>query len=169
MAIIVLGIDPGLALMGYGVIEEDRGKMSRLVSGCVSTPKDTTTSSRLHMLYNGLTGVIKEYMPTVLVMEKLFFNRNVTTALKVGEARGVVLLAAEQNSMKIVEFTPLQIKQAVCGYGRATKDQVKNMVCMQMGVANSFANDDESDALAVAMCYLFQRKWHDAVERVTDK
>ena len=160
-----LGIDPGLALIGYGIIEEDSGRYIRIASGCISTEKHKTDSERLELIFSGLDGIIKEFSPGVLILEKLFFNKNVTTAIKIGEARGVILLAAAVNKIDIFEYTPLQIKQTVTGYGRASKQQVEKMVRLQLNLLQEkFRHDDESDALAVCLCHLQQRKWLQKIE-----
>ena len=160
----VLGIDPGLALIGYGVVEEKRGSYLRLTSGCISTEKNMSAPGRLNIIYDNIIKIITEYAPDYLIMEKVFFNKNVTTAIKTGEARGVILLAASVNNLEVFEYTPLQIKQVVTGYGKASKQQVEKMVCLQLNIRKDFRNDDESDALAVSLCHLQQRKWFEAVE-----
>ncbi len=160
----VLGIDPGLALIGYGVVEERGRTYHRLASGCISTEKEMGVPERLEVIFDGINSLSREYCPRFLILEKIFFNKNVTTAIKVGEARGVILLAASVNKLTVFEYTPLQVKQVVAGHGRASKKQVEKMVQLQLNIKDSFLYDDESDALAVSLCYLQQRKWFEAVE-----
>ena len=162
---IVIGIDPGYAIVGYGIVEELAGKCRRLTSGCIMTEKSLEIPARLEIIYNDLFKLIKEYQPDALIMEKVFFNKNVNTAIKTGEGRGVIMLAASINGLPVFEFTPLQIKQTVAGFGRASKEQVEKMVMLQLKLTDNFTHDDESDALAVALCYLQQRKHLEALER----
>ncbi|MFY9114976.1 MAG: crossover junction endodeoxyribonuclease RuvC [Dethiobacteria bacterium] len=163
----LIGIDPGLALIGYGIVEEMAGReYSRIDSGCICTEKRMSIPDRLKTIHIAVDALIKEYKPDALIMEKIFFNKNVTTAIKVGEARGVILLAASLYDLEVFEYTPLQIKQTVAGYGRATKDQVEKMVKIHLNIfKHTFRHDDESDALAVCLCHLQQSRWAETVER----
>ncbi len=163
---IVMGIDPGYAIVGYGIIEENAGKARYIVSGCVTTKKELEIPARLEIIFNEINALIKEWRADVLIMEKVFFNKNVNTAIKTGEGRGVIMLAASLNGLPVYEFTPLQIKQTVAGFGRASKDQVEKMVMLQLKTPRKFSHDDESDALAVALCYLQQRKHIEAIEKI---
>ena len=149
---LVLGIDPGTAICGYGFIEV---KGSRLVAkeyGAITTSSKAKAQDRLVTLYDNLDELIKKYKPDVMGVEQLFFNRNVTTAIPVGQARGIVLLAAAKNNLELVERTPLQVKQSVTGYGKATKEQVIYMVTRLLNLPEPPHPDDVADALAVAIC-----------------
>ena len=114
----IIGIDPGTAICGYGIIDVKGSKLTPVAYGAITTPKELTDSQRLEILFNDLSDILEEFKPDKFGVEELFFNRNVTTAIKVGQARGVILLAAEQQRIPIYEYTPLQIKQAVTGYGK---------------------------------------------------
>lgn len=149
---LALGIDPGTAICGYGFVEE---KGSRLIAheyGAITTSPKARAEDRLMTLYDSLDELIKKYHPDVMGVEQLFFNRNVTTAIPVGQARGVVLLAAAKNGLPLVERTPLQVKQAVTGYGTATKQQVIYMVTRLLNLPKPPKPDDVADALAVGIC-----------------
>ena len=141
----ILGIDPGYAIIGYGVIESDSIKFKPLEYGAVTTPAKTEFCLRLNQIYNGITAIIQKYNPEALAIEKLFFNTNTATAIDVAQARGVILLAAAKSNVPVYEYTPLQVKQSVTGYGRAEKRQV-----MEMAVPKP---DDTADALALAVCH----------------
>ncbi len=134
MAVIVLGIDPGTSLMGFGLVEENGQQVRALEYGCLRTAAGRPRGERLASLFDGVVGLIARHRPERLALEELFFNRNVTTALSVGEARGVVLLAANKAGLPVVEFNPMLVKQAVVGYGRADKQQVQNMVRIILGL-----------------------------------
>ena len=136
----IIGIDPGTAICGYGIIDVKGSKLTPVAFGAITTPKELTDSQRLEILFNDLSDILEE------------FNRNVTTAIKVGQARGVILLAAEQQRIPIYEYTPLQIKQAVTGYGKADKNQVIYMTMNILGIREKIKPDDTADALAVAIC-----------------
>jgi len=150
---IVLGIDPGTAIMGYGVIEYKGGRYSPLAYGVWRTPKEMHPAGRLRLLYEEINRMLKEVQPDVVAVEELFFNRNVTTAITVGQARGIVLLAAELHGILVTEYTPLQVKQAVVGYGRAEKQQVQYMVQRILSLQETPKPDDAADALAIAICH----------------
>ena len=130
----IIGIDPGTAICGYGIIDVKGSKLTPVAYGAITTPKELTDSQRLEILFNDLSDLLEEYRPDKFGVEELFFNRNVTTAIKVGQARGVILLAAEQQRIPIYEYTPLQIKQAVTGYGKADKNQVIYMTMNILGI-----------------------------------
>lgn len=149
---LALGIDPGTAICGYGIVEAQGSKIRPIVYGSVFTSPKMRMEDRLVKIYDELDGLIKEYKPEVMGIEKLFFNRNVTTAIPVGQARGVVLLAAAKNGLPIVERTPMQIKQDITGYGKATKDQVIYMVTKLLHLPEPPKPDDTADALAIAIC-----------------
>ncbi len=152
MAKIILGIDPGIADTGFGVIKVDKGKITCLTYGSIKTPAKTELSSRLETLYHDLNSILERYHPDLAAVEQLFFNTNVTTALIVGQARGVVLLALKQKGLPIANFTPLQVKSAVCSYGAAPKLQVQKMVQAILKLEKLPKPDDAADALALAIC-----------------
>ncbi|WP_037348533.1 crossover junction endodeoxyribonuclease RuvC [Selenomonas sp. F0473] len=149
---LVLGIDPGTAICGYGFVEQIGTRLVPRAYGAITTPSKMQVEKRLLKIYTELEALIKEYHPAAMGIEQLFFNRNVTTAIPVGQARGVALLAAAKNDVPIVERTPLQVKQAVTGYGKATKEQVIYMVTKLLRLDESPHPDDAADALAVAIC-----------------
>lgn len=150
---IILGVDPGIAILGYGVVKYESNKFTPLDFGAITTEPNLPTPQRLSALYEGLRRLIKLYNPDAFAVEELFFNKNVKTALIVGHARGVTLLAAEQNGLNIFEYTPLQVKQAVVGYGRAEKAQIQQMVKIILNLNSIPKPDDVADALAVAICH----------------
>lgn len=148
----IIGIDPGTAICGYGVIDVQGSKIKPVAYGAITTTPEFTDAQRLEIVFNDLTTILETYKPDKFGVEQLFFNRNVTTAITVGQARGVILLAAEKKHIPIYEYTPLQIKQAVVGYGKATKDQVTYMTMNILGIREKIKSDDTADALAVAIC-----------------
>ncbi len=150
----VLGVDPGTALCGYGVVDMEGNHLHVVTYGCVSTHKHTPAAERLLQVHEGITQVIEQYEPEVLAVEELFMGRNVTTAISVGQARGVVLLAGAQHGLELAEYTPGQVKQAVAGYGKAEKAQVQQMIKVLLGLSEIPKPDDVADALAVACCCL---------------
>lgn len=149
---IIIGFDPGLADTGYGVIEEQGNKLVCLTYGSIKTPAKTPTSERLETIYKKACVLIEEYKPEIVGIEKLFFSRNVTSALLVGQARGVVLLSIEQAGIPVIEFTPNQVKQAVSCYGAAGKEQVQKMVKLILNLKEIPKPDDAADGLAIAIC-----------------
>jgi crossover junction endodeoxyribonuclease RuvC len=149
---IILGLDPGIADTGYGVIEVDKGKFSCIDFGSIKTSPQDCFIDRLEILDNKLQEIIEKYKPSIASVEKLFFNTNAKTALIVGQARGVVLLNIKKNNLKLIELTPLQIKQGVTNFGRADKSQVKKMVKIILGLQELPGSDDSADALAAAIC-----------------
>ncbi len=150
---IILGVDPGTAITGYGIIQSDGDELGLIDYGVITTPADWSMPHRLEQIYRELTDLIAKHRPTDAVVEKLFFSKNVRTALSVGQARGVALLAAAQAHLLIHEYTPLEIKQAVVGYGRAEKIQIQQMVKMLLQLDFVPEPDDAADALAVAICH----------------
>ena len=150
---IILGIDPGLAIVGWGVIEYNASKFKVLGYGSIETPAHTATEDRLVLIYKGITQLIEKYRPDQMAVEELFFNTNITTGIRVAEARGVILMTAHSMGVKIFEYTPLQVKQAVVGYGRAEKKQVISMVTMLLSLEKPPKPDDTADALAIAVCH----------------
>lgn len=171
---LILGIDPGTAIMGYGLVsyapahaDEDVGGaawlgmtgLQAVEYGVLRTPAHMPLIERLPRLYDGVARLIREYQPVLVSVEDLFFNKNVSTALAVGHARGVVILAAAHAGIPIAEYTPLQVKQAVTGYGRATKDQVQQMVKVLLNLESIPQPDDAADALAIAICHLHTHQY----------
>ncbi|MGI6161298.1 MAG: crossover junction endodeoxyribonuclease RuvC [Christensenellales bacterium] len=149
---IIIGIDPGLAIMGYGVIEYDGNRLKHIDHGCIYTESDTPMPTRLRQLYDGVFSLVKTYNPASVAVEELFFSKNVKTAIAVGHARGMALLAAEQNGCVLYEYTPKQVKQAVVGYGGADKTQVQQMIKVLLNLKEIPKPDDAADALAIAVC-----------------
>ena len=157
---LALGIDPGTATTGYGLVRiESDGSLVAVKYGVLLTPKESTASARLVMLYNQLRDVLNEYEPQLAAVEKLFFARNVTTALAVGQARGVVMLAIEQAGIEVFEYTPKEVKNAVAGYGGADKRQVQEMVRALLQLDSIPKPDDAADALAIAITHLNTKRY----------
>jgi crossover junction endodeoxyribonuclease RuvC len=151
---LVLGIDPGTAITGYGLVREDDKGLALVDCGTITTPSGQPLAARLQAIYQGLIGVIREHQPEMAAVEELFFSRNVRTALSVGHARGVVLLALADAGLPIYEYKPLQVKQAIAGYGSADKQQVQEMVRMLLSLDHVPQPDDAADAVAVAVCHI---------------
>lgn len=149
----ILGIDPGTGRLGFGVIEVVKGKVKMLSGGVITTPAHTPLPIRLEDIYDSLHQIIEETHPDVMSIEKLFFAQNVTTAISVSHARGVAMLVGQQCHMEIAEYTPLQIKQTLTGYGRADKKQMQEMVRLHLGLKEIPKPDDAADALAAAITY----------------
>lgn len=150
---IILGIDPGFGRMGYGIIERKNASEWRAIcAGCLETSAKKCFVERLAEMHDELLRLIKKHHPTRMAVEKLFFFKNAKTAMDVGQARGVILLTGVQHNLPIDEFTPLQVKQAITGYGRAEKQQMQKVVAMILGLKNKIKSDDAADALAVALC-----------------
>ncbi len=149
----ILGIDPGYAIMGYGIIDTRGNTFKVCAYGSITTESDMDMPSRLKSIYSDLTEIISKYEPDELAIEELFFNTNTTTAIKVGQARGVAILACANFGMEIEEYTPLQIKRSLTGYGRAEKKQVQEMVKTILNLNQVPKPDDTADALAVAICH----------------
>ena len=149
----IMGLDPGTAITGYGLIKYDGSRFSMIDCGCVRTSPEMPMSERLQIIYRELTDVIRQYKPEQFAIEELFFNKNARTALAVGHARGVAMLAASSAGLPVFEYTPLQVKQAVTGFGRAAKTQVQFMVKTILALPEAPAPDDVADALAVAICH----------------
>lgn len=148
---IILGIDPGTATTGYGLIKKEKA-LELVDYGCIKTSKNLSSPERLKELYNQLDNLIKKYKPDIVAVEDIFFFKNLKTVIKVSEARGVILLAASRLNIPVVEYTPLQVKQAVVGYGRAEKMQVQKMVKVLLNLKEAPKSDDAADALAIAIC-----------------
>lgn len=153
----ILGIDPGLALMGYGVIDFEEQHIKLVQYGCIETHAKSPTPQRLRAIFLGMNQLIDTYKPDEIAFEELFFARNVTTAMNVGAARGVALVAAAQRTEELYEYTPMQIKLAVTGYGKADKNQVQQMVHMITGMNGIIRPDDAADAVAAAICHAHSR------------
>ena len=149
----ILGIDPGYAILGYGVLDKIGNKFVTVAYGSITTDSKMEMPERLVALYDGLTGIIQTYKPDEASIEELFFNNNAKTAILVGEARGVAVLACAKQGLKISEYTPLQIKQALVGYGRADKKQVQAMVKAILNLDEIPKPDDTADAVAAAICH----------------
>ncbi len=149
----ILGIDPGLAIVGWGVVDYEGSRFRTVDYGSLTTPAGMATEERLVRIDEGLTELIGRYSPDELAIEELFFNTNVTTGIRVAEARGVILCRCRREGLAINEYTPLQVKQAVVGYGRADKKQVITMVTMMLGLEKPPKPDDTADALAIAICH----------------
>ncbi|MCL5265228.1 MAG: crossover junction endodeoxyribonuclease RuvC [Chloroflexi bacterium] len=165
---LALGIDPGTAIMGYGLVALDGDQLNLLDYGVITTPSHLPLANRLQLLYSGIGEIIERAKPTELAVEELFFNRNVRTALAVGQARGVAILAAANRGLPVSEYTPLQVKQAVVGYGRARKEQIQQMVRVLLNLQDVPEPDDAADALALAICHLHSsRAAHLIDERTT--
>lgn len=150
---IILGIDPGTTRMGFGIIFKERSRLKLKDYGCIKTEINQPLRQKLQKIYREVTSLISQYQPDVVVVEQLFFNANAQTALAVGQAQGVVLLAAANYGVDTVHYTPLQVKQAVVGYGRAQKEQIQYMVKTILGLKEKPSSDDAADALAVAICH----------------
>jgi crossover junction endodeoxyribonuclease RuvC len=167
VSLLILGIDPGLAVLGYALVEKQGNKFFVYEYGTIRTPASMDNVKRLHKIHDELTEIIVENEPQQMAVEELFFNKNVKTAIKVGQARGVILLAGIQSGLEVGEYTPLQVKQAVVGYGRASKNQVQQMVKSLLNLDELPTPDDAADALAVSIChghsYAVKGKWGDVL------
>lgn len=149
----IIGIDPGTGILGFGVVDTKDGKSTLVTAGVITTPAHTPLDERLEEIFDGLTEIIAETKPDVMSVEKLFFARNVTTAMSVASARGVAILTGRKARLPIAEYTPMQIKQSLTGYGKADKKQVQEMVRMQLNLKEIPKPDDAADALAAAITH----------------
>ena len=149
----ILGIDPGYAIVGYGVVDLNASKFKAVDFGVITTPAKIPIENRLESIYYEMAKLIEKHRPDCMAIEELFFNSNHTTAIPVAEARGIILLAAKQHGIQIFEYTPLQVKSAVVGYGRAEKKQIMYMVTNILGLEKEPRPDDTADALAAAICH----------------
>ena len=156
----ILGIDPGFGRVGYGIIEYRNNKYRAVEYGCITTEAGEKLSTRLRKIHEDLEEIISRYNIDAASVESLFFNTNITTGIQVAEARGVILLALEQHNIQINEYTPLQVKQALIGYGRADKVQIKNMVKELLKLERMPRLDDTTDALAIAICHANSAKYN---------
>lgn len=150
---IILGIDPGTAIVGWGLIEKEGKKCRLLDYSCIRTHSSKKLSERLLEIFDQINSIIKKYKPDTVVIEQLFFFKNTKTAMSVGQARGVLMLAAQINKKEFFEYTPLQVKKAMSGYGRAEKKQIQDMVKASLGLEEIPKPDDAADALAIALCH----------------
>ena len=160
----IIGIDPGTGILGFGVIEVKRNTFSMITAGVITTPAHTPLDERLEDIFDGLTEIIAETKPDVMSIEKLFFAQNVTTAMSVSHARGVAMLTGRKAGLPIAEYTPLEIKQTLTGYGRADKKQMQEMVKVQLGLQSIPKPDDAADALAIAICHLHAIGYRNAIK-----
>lgn len=149
----ILGIDPGMAIVGYCILEYDGKNIELLHSGSIQTEKGQRESARLLEIFNDMTFIVEKYKPDVCAIEKLFFFRNTTTVMPVAHARGVILMVLEQFGVKIFEYTPMEVKQVLTGYGRADKKEVEQMVKLSLGVDKLPKLDDTVDSIAIAITY----------------
>ncbi|PWH17103.1 MAG: crossover junction endodeoxyribonuclease RuvC [Anaerolineae bacterium] len=157
---LALGLDPGTATTGYGLVRQlPDGTLDAVHFGVILTPKHLPAAERLDLLYQQLSHLLKTYQPQTAAVEKLFFQKNVSTALAVGQARGVLLLALAQNGLEVAEYTPNEVKQAVAGYGSAEKRQVQEMVRVLLALPEIPKPDDAADALAIAICHLSTQRY----------
>ncbi len=163
----ILGVDPGLARAGYGMVKKEGNSFSVIEFDVIETSSELTDVERLSILNRKLGEIISEHNPDQMAVEELFFNKNVKTAIRVGQARGVIMLAGARADLSVFEYTPLQVKQAVVGYGRASKDQVQQMVKALLNLEDIPASDDAADALAVCICHghnrAVQNKWGEKI------
>ena len=154
----ILGIDPGSVIVGYSIIEKQKGCLKVIDFGCIVTDKFATTGERLQKIHKEISGLIKKHRPEVMSIEKLFFFKNLKTVMPVSQTKGVILLAAAEKNIPVLEFTPLQMKMAIAGYGRAEKKQVQEMIKKTIDISafdltkNDRKKDDAFDALGVAIC-----------------
>jgi len=151
----ILGIDPGTARTGYGVVDALDSGVQSVTYGCICTDKNTAKEKRLQILHEKVSELLSMHHPDVMAQELLFFSKNSKTAMVVGEARGVILLAAAQSNVPVCEYTPLQVKGSLSGYGRSSKDEIREMVKLHLGLSAIRSTDDAADALAIALCHLF--------------
>lgn len=149
----ILGIDPGYAIVGYGVLDYQNNKFSVVDFGAITTPAGMDFNRRLEIIYDEMEVIIKRHKPEAMAIEKLFYNTNAKTVIDVGQARGVIMLAAQKNQLPAFEYTPLQVKQSVVGYGRAEKKQVQEMTRIMLHLDSVPKPDDTADALAMAICH----------------
>lgn len=161
---IILGIDPGIGRVGWGVIKDESGRQKDIDHGCFETSSKMDLEERLSNIYDFITQLIEKFTPEVLAIEQLYFAANSKTALIVGQARGVILLAASKSNLPTASYTPLQVKQALTGYGRADKNQIQSMVGSILHLPKKITQDDAADALAIAITHAFSYK----IRKVTD-
>lgn len=161
----IIGIDPGIAITGYGIIDKTGNSYKPVNYGKITTEADASTFERLLLLYNNLVEIFAGYHPECAAIEELFFNKNAKTAMVIGQARGVAILAAANSGLQVFEYTPLQVKQAVAGYGRADKKQIQRMVKVLLNLKEIPKPDDVADALAIALCHGSSHKMQILLDR----
>lgn len=161
---LILGIDPGYAIIGYGVVRYENYKFTPIEYGAITTPANTDFSKRLEMIYDGIESILLKYPIDSVAIEKLYFNTNTTTAIDVAQARGVILLSIRKKQVPIFEYTPLQVKQSVTGYGRAEKKQVMEMTRQFLGLSSVPKPDDTADALALAICHGYNARFSEKLK-----
>ncbi len=157
----ILGVDPGYAISGYAIVDYEGNKFKVIKYGVVRTPSKMQMQKRLNKLFDKYSEIIQTYKPDHMAIEELFFNKNVKTAIAVGQARGVHIVAASQNNVPVYEYTPLQVKQGVVGYGRAEKAQVQEMVKLLLNLKTIPQPDDAADALAISICHAHTNRFSD--------
>lgn len=159
----VLGVDPGTAITGIAIVEEKMGELSAIYYDCIKTSANLSISYRLNKIFKGINNIVSTYSPDCIAVEELFFSSNVKTAISVGQASGVVLLAAHKNKLKAYTYTPLQVKKAVVGFGNATKKQVQYMVKAILKIDDEKIEYDAADALAIAICHLNWKEYEEII------
>ena len=160
----ILGIDPGIAIVGFGVVDKNGNRYSTVEYGAITTPAHTPLENRLKTIYDEMTLLFANFRPDAMSVEELFFNSNAKTAIAVGQARGVIILSAVENGVPIYEYTPLQVKQALTGYGRASKMQIQQMMRTMLGLSEIPKPDDGADALAIAVCHGNSVRYNDILK-----
>lgn len=164
---LIMGIDPGIAISGYALVEDKSDDSKTAIEyGVLKTESIASMPKRLEYIFNGYMKLIEKYNPEAIAIEELFFNKNAKTIISVGQARGVALLAASIMNVEVFEYTPLQVKQAVVGYGRAEKYQIQEMTRIILGLKERPRPDDAADALAVALCHIFSFKYQNIIKNV---
>ena len=161
---IIIGIDPGYAIVGVGVVEHIGNKFRTIDYGAITTPAGMPTTERLNKIFHEMVAYIEKYKPDAVAIEELFFNSNQKTAITVAQARGALLVAATSSGVPVYEYTPLQVKQSVTGYGRADKSQIQQMVKMMLGLSQIPKPDDAADALAIAICHAHSNKMNNILK-----
>ena len=161
----ILGVDPGIATVGFAVLDAEKRSQRLLTCGVITTPAKTQLSSRLDQIYRDLNELIAQFHPEVMAVEELFFNTNITTGIKVAQARGVILLAGYRQNVPIIPVTQQQVKQQMAGYGRATKKQVIEMVMRMMNITRKIDPDDAADALAIGLTAIYHVEHRSLFER----
>ncbi len=164
---IVLGVDPGTAITGFGVVRAAGDRLSLVAHGAITTAADQALAERLRTIHEAITALIARHRPEAMAVEEVFFGRNARTALSVGQARGVILLAAAQAGVPVFAYTPTAVKQAIVGYGGAEKRQVQEMVRMLLATSEVLRPDDVADAVAVAVCHIHSAQWEARVSGET--
>lgn len=161
---VIIGIDPGYAIVGVGVVEHIGNKFRTIDYGAITTPAGMPTTERLNKIFHEMVAYIEKYKPDAVAIEELFFNSNQKTAITVAQARGALLVAATSSGVPVYEYTPLQVKQSVTGYGRADKSQIQQMVKMMLGLSQIPKPDDAADALAIAICHAHSDKMNNILK-----